>query len=55
MTRSKKGGKGPGAEFWSKRPCSKVGIGPVVKAMTKAKERMQRKKDVAKELREVEE
>ncbi len=39
MSRTKKGEKGPGYDYWTKRPYSYSGYGPDVKKMTKKKER----------------
>lgn len=44
MSRTIKGGKGPGYEFWSKRPHSGCGHGPIVKKLTHKSERQQNKK-----------
>lgn len=53
MSRTNKGSKGVGYDYWSKRPCSKNGHGAVVKDMTHRKERMQNKEIVLKELKDV--
>jgi hypothetical protein len=45
-----RGGKTPGYEFWSKRPCSMMGHGPDVKQMTKDVERMRDKSALRKEI-----
>lgn len=50
MSRSKRGGKSPGYEYWSKRPCSTMGHGKDVKQMTKEKERMASKQELQREL-----
>lgn len=42
MSRTVKGRKPVGYDYWSKRPCSKLGYGRVVKDMTNAVERQQR-------------
>ena len=39
MSRSRKGSKATGYDFWSKRPCSGLGYGPVVKDITHRVER----------------
>ena len=39
MSRTIKGSKAVGSEFWSKRPCSKRGTGSVIKDMTHRVER----------------
>lgn len=49
MARTKKGSKGPGYDFWSKRSSSKsLGYGPTAKQITKEQERMKRKQQLAK-------
>lgn len=52
MSRTIKGSKPMGSEFWSKRPHSKCGTGPVVKGMTHRVERRIKKDTVRKELGE---
>lgn len=44
MARTKKGSKVIGYDYWSKRPYSSSGFGPVVKNLTHRKERMIDKK-----------
>jgi len=44
MSRTKKGAKAPGYEFWSARPKSGTGHGPFAKKVTKRTERQQNKK-----------
>lgn len=51
MSRTIKGSKGVGYDFWSRRPCSKNGYGPIVKDMTKRRERMEEKKIVRNEVK----
>lgn len=48
MSRSIKGKKSPGHDFWSKRPYSGAGYGPEVKKMTHKKERAQTKQKLHK-------
>lgn len=47
MSRTIRGRKGPGAEYWSKRPHNKYGQqpGPVAKRATHRTERQQGKRD----------
>lgn len=47
MSRTKKGKKGPGYDYWTRRPYSSSGFGPEVKKMTKKKERAQAKQKLA--------
>lgn len=54
MSRTRRGGKPPGYEFWSRRPCSGNGHGKVVKDMTKAKERMEEKELIQSERKDLE-
>lgn len=51
MSRTKKGSKHVGYDYWSKRPYSKCGYGASVKDMTHRKERMDSKKIVRDELK----
>lgn len=53
MSRSNKGSKAVGYDYWSKRPCSKLGYGADIKDMTHRKERMQKKEIVQKEMKEL--
>lgn len=53
MSRTIKGSKTPGYDFWSKRPCSKRGCGPIIKDMTKRVERRIKKDLVRKELNDL--
>lgn len=46
MSRSKKGSKGPGYDYWSRRPGSGMGHGPDVKEVTHRAERQEAKKAV---------
>ena len=48
MSRSKKGSKSPGTDYWGKRPYADAGVGPDVKKMTKKKERAQTKELIVK-------
>lgn len=50
MSRTIKGSKSTGYDYWSKRPCSKLGFGKVVKTMTKRVERSKSKIVVIKEV-----
>lgn len=53
MARSKRGSKGSGYEFWSRRPgrwCG--GFGPIAKDITHRAERAESKADIRKALRE---
>jgi hypothetical protein len=46
MSRSKKGGKGAGYEYWGKRPLSGSSPGRIVKKMTHQVERAQAKENM---------
>ena len=48
MSRTKKGAKGPGYEYWSKRPCAGDSPGRITKKITHKKERMSNKQEVVK-------
>lgn len=50
MSRTRRGSKPLGYDYWSKRPCSKSGYGRIVKDMTNSRERMQEQKLLAEEL-----
>lgn len=52
MSKTNKGKKRPGSEFWSKRP-GKMLSGTVGKKITKARERMAKKELIQKVLKEV--
>lgn len=53
MSRTIKGKKPPGYEFWSRRPqCG--GVGPESKRICHSQERMQKKEQVLDELRDLE-
>lgn len=52
MSRTRKGSKPTGYDFWSKRPCSTSGYGPVVKDMTHRRERGMNKDIVRNEMKE---
>jgi hypothetical protein len=54
MSRTKKGQKSPGYEYWSKRPNSMSNPGKVSKNITHRKERAESKKAVHKAKKEVE-
>lgn len=47
MSRTKKGKKAPGAEYWSRRPHNKHGSppGPITKKLTHRTERQQGKRE----------
>lgn len=47
MSRTKKGEKGAGYDYWTKRPYSSSGYGPVVKKLTKKKERAMTKQQLS--------
>lgn len=51
MSRTNKGSKSVGYDYWSKRPCSKLGYGPIIKDMTHRRERMSNKEIILKELK----
>ena len=52
MSRTKRGSKGPGKDFTSKRLSGYPSTGKVAKEMTKMKERMNQKKLILKEVKE---
>lgn len=52
MSRTKKGAKPPGYDFWSRRPHSGNGFGPVVKNFTHRVERQQAKDQIRQQLKE---
>lgn len=59
MSRSKKGSKGPGYDYWSRRPCKgtapqgmATGYGPRKKRLTHRSERRQAKTDLDSRLSE---
>lgn len=54
MSRTNKGSKAPGHEFWSRRPYSGIGHGRVCKDICHGMERAQRKALIAEELIEAE-
>lgn len=49
MSRSKKGKKGPGYEYWSKRPMSGRPPGKKTKKLTHRKERAKAKEELTKD------
>jgi hypothetical protein len=51
MSKTKKGSKGPGYDYWSRRPgnTGSSGFGKTVKKITHAKERMKSKQSLLKE------
>ena len=53
MSRTIKGTKPPGFEYWSKRPGSRCGFGKKIKQKTKERERMQSKDLVREEIKEI--
>lgn len=52
MSRTKKGAKSPGYDFWSRRPHSGDGYGPVVKQLTHRVERQRARDEVRQQLKE---
>lgn len=50
MSRTKRGSKSVGYDYWSKRPYSQCGYGKDIKTMTKRKEREQSKTTTRNEL-----
>lgn len=53
MSKTKKGSKGPGFDVWSKRPgTTNGGSGPIVKKITKKRERSLKRKEIHKILKE---
>lgn len=52
MSRTKKGSKGPGYEYWSKRPNSCSAPGKKNKQITNRIERARRLKEIKKELKD---
>lgn len=53
MSRSNKGSKATGYDYWSKRPASGNGYGAVVKDITHRRERMINKDILRKEMKDV--
>ena len=53
MSRTIKGTKPPGFEYWSKRPASCYGFGKKIKQRTREQERMQSKDLVREEIKEI--
>lgn len=53
MSRTRRGSKPLGYDYWSKRPYSKCGFGKFVKNMTKRVERAQEHKIIENELKDV--
>lgn len=54
MSRTKKGNKSPGSDVWSKRPGTHGGgTGPVVKNITKRRERSQKRQEIHKIKKEI--
>lgn len=51
MSRSKRGAKGPGYEYWSKRPCVGMNPGAETKRLTHRLERIQGKQEIQKGLK----
>lgn len=49
MSRTKKGTKGVGHEYWSRRPSKGISPGPETKKITRKKERAESKKKIEKE------
>lgn len=54
MSRTKKGSKPPGYDYWSARPHSQSPAGRITKTLTHRSERQQSKGLVRKELKELE-
>ncbi len=54
MSRTRKGSKGPGFEYWSRRPCSGMEPGRDTKRVTHGIERAQEKELVRREVDELE-
>lgn len=56
MSRTKKGNKPTGTDFWSRRPGSNaggaIGTGPIAKNITKRRERSLKKKEIRKAIKE---
>lgn len=53
MSKTKKGSKAPGTDFWSRRPGSNAGgTGPIPKMITKRRERTLNKKAIKKAIKE---
>lgn len=50
MSRTQRGSKGAGYDYWSKRPFSGRGYGPAVKKFCHKAERMQEKEEIIKEI-----
>lgn len=55
MSRTKKGKKSPGYDYWGKRPFSTSGYGPEIKKMTHKTERARAKQDLHKKTRKEDE
>lgn len=53
MSRTKKGSKGAGYEYWSKRPYSGSSPGKITKKLTHSKERSDEKKLIRKEKKDL--
>lgn len=53
MSRTRKGSKAPGYEFWSRRPYSGIGHGPVCKRICHGMERAQAKEAVRSGVKDV--
>ena len=52
MSRTKKGAKSPGYEYWSKRPLNGHSPGSIAKRITHKLERAQQDQDLIKELKD---
>jgi len=52
MSRTKKGRKEPGYDYWSRRPCGGRGFGPSVKDACHRSERMQGKERIQRDVRD---
>lgn len=53
MSRSHKGSKGPGYEYWSKRPCAGLTPGAETKRMTHKLERLEAKEEISNIIKEI--
>ena len=53
MSRSKHGGKGPGYDYWSRRPYSSNGYGPDIKKLCHRAERRQADEIIQNEVKEL--
>lgn len=49
MSRTKRGSKSPGYDYWSKRPHGNLGFGRAVKILTHRAERQQAKEEIVRQ------